>query len=540
MLAFALLTLVFGLVLAQSLAGASLEQIRGNWGEHRCVPLAMLAAAWLKPSQDPRSPAAFAAENFSFCVRRVAGTALATAMQPLMQLLVVMADATAGALATVMSLRATAANMARFLNEAVDLFRRRFAATLFELRRTFTRLLDAMGRAQAVALSAVFAGMAGIASIVNGFQFLLKVAFIALMLLVSLVILLFFVLAPSLPLILLVVGIIVSAGVAGTEGMNDAFCVDGRAWLLLAEGKGKPLTEAVVGDVLADGGVVTGVLRFPVASPEAAHSLPLFHLQGVLVSGSHLVVGGDGSSLAPVADHPAAVRCALPPQTLRELVCLQTSTRRMVVAAAPGAPPLHLADWEEVPEGDDATLAAWEAAVAALLRAEVGAAPLAHEGDGALPPTTPICVAGGGVLPLATIVPGMWVADGADFTEVVGTVEVEAAAACGEGRSPVHLRGGLLATPATWVYGPGGRVARAGALAVAASSGAAALPGGLVVWRSLVTRSGSFTVGAAREVRVRDFTEVGLHRLQAVEEEVVLREGGCRPPNPPARLTSRG
>jgi hypothetical protein len=349
---FILLTLALFLGFARIVVGFEAQAIMSQWAKYRCMPSVMFWASLFKPVGEPRSDMQFTTENFSFCSAEIAKGVMVSALKPVMDVVVKMIETSISSLSYVMNLRSLSSNLFHGLERIFDVFGRRFNLTVHELRKSFLKQFNILQKAEAIATSSVFAGLSMISGIMNAFRLMIIISIVILVILVVLVIFLFYLLSPVMGLIILALSIIGGTAFAGaTGGMSDAFtCFAPDTPILMRNGTRKPIHSIVVGDELADGATVTATLKF--ASTEK-----LYELDGIVVSGSHIIYKGDSASF--VSDSPDAVPTTATPETI---YCLNTTTRRISVAGLTGT---HIfADWEELDEED---MAAWSATVSKLL-----------------------------------------------------------------------------------------------------------------------------------------------------------------------------
>jgi hypothetical protein len=77
------LSSIFGIILLQS----SVEEIIQQWSERRCDFEIMVTAQLYKPKDDSRTSGEFAADNFTFCVKKTFKQIITTALIPIFMLI---------------------------------------------------------------------------------------------------------------------------------------------------------------------------------------------------------------------------------------------------------------------------------------------------------------------------------------------------------------------------------------------------------------------------------------------------------------------
>lgn len=340
MLGAIVMTLALTAGLAFLIASTDIEAIKGNWDTRRCEVPIQLSAYLFKPDADPRTPSQFASDNFAFCTKEVVNSVLQIAFAPLYAVAGQQTNAVAGMQGPLNSVRSMLTNAKNTFSKYMDKQYRQFSVLTVLATKTWQHLLFAMGRVQAMVLSVVYIGLSLSATVQMTLQFILKVISIFIGILAAMIILLFFVLFPFMPMILSMIVVLTSVGLA-SAGMAGAFCIDPEARIQLADGSVKALKDIKLGDKLqsmthSDGtNRVEGVLRVD------ATSEPLVVLNGVLLSKSHRVYHDKKWILA--YQHPDAIATT---RVLPELICLNTTEHSVPVVGLHGC--IYAGDWEEV------------------------------------------------------------------------------------------------------------------------------------------------------------------------------------------------
>lgn len=348
-----LLTITLTGLFTYILVSADIEGIKQDWPNRRCELPVMMMAGLLKPTNSSQSGMEFAKDNFSFCTRQIIQTTLKTVFAPFYAILGQQVNVLGTMSGPMNSLRGSLGNSMRIFEKFLDKLYRKFQLISASVLQTWSHLLFAMGRIQAIAYSIVYFGLSINVLIQNTIDFMYKAIAVFLGIMVALIILLFFVLFPFIPLILSVITIL-AAGVAGVvsiegiSGMAGAFCIDPSAKIRMASGQWKALYNIKIGDKLysetKEKNIVTGIMDVD------SSDIPLVIIKNVKMSGSHRVLYDDSWILAK--DHPEAKDAET---KLPRLVCLNTTLHSVPVITKSGL--LHVGDWEEV--SDEAGRKAW-------------------------------------------------------------------------------------------------------------------------------------------------------------------------------------
>ncbi len=485
---FAGLSLTFGLMRR--------EEIKSNWSQYRGDLLYMFAAPLFKPDDDKRSRFEFATDNFREVVKSNMTKLFGILLAPVFQIFKLLMNATGQSLQGIFNTRSILSKMWNKFNEMIDIFMRRFYEMFHRLRVTFVGLNHAMSKAMGAAVGSIYSGLSLMNAIFSTMDLVITVCMgIAL----SLVPVMLFTPWAILPFLGIIVPTIMFAKDSGYKGdldfLIDVFCFDGNTVVLTAKGP-QPIKDVAIGTELAHGkGTVTGRMEFSV------HTADLYELQGVKVTGSHIVFDAAGKPMF-VYEHPAARK--LPPAIVT-LYSLTTSSRRIPIQSATGH--LMFADWEELAD-DDTQLKEWNAHVFQALNGfkPASQSSVAYNSEAVFHPNQKVKMADHTYESLRNIRPGDRVCDAVGQpTRVRGIVSMSTSevTATVEGKfsAGVWIRGrdGIWAQPtATTTPSPKNQQ-----------------------WLSLVTDAGTFIVDGVGAVR--DFTDVGSEHIHQTYDWVLRK-----------------
>jgi hypothetical protein len=340
--------------LAAMLVSADLEQIKQNWSTRRCDLPVMIMGTLFKPESFKGTASEFSSENMNFCVRQIAKGVMITLLAPVTALL--------GNQSSILGVLDTSLNMMRTLlsnamssfGKLIDPFYRRFMLIGGNFRIIFQQFLSAMNRVFAISISQLLMGISAFVGMQNMVSFIIKVVMIIMGIIIAIFILLFFVLIPFLPMILTVIGILASVGLA--VGGTEVFCFAPQTEVLLINGLTKPIAQIQVGDKLAHGATVEGILLTTRNS-----NIPMYNYKGIFVSGSHIV--WENKQWTPVASSEKGLQVSYDGERLYSL----RTTSREIFAKNLNGDIILFKDWEEIPEGDERTDSEWDILVQHLL-----------------------------------------------------------------------------------------------------------------------------------------------------------------------------
>jgi hypothetical protein len=245
-----------------------------------------------------------------------------------------------------------------FLSFLQPIFKR-FNALTYQIGIIMQKLKSSFQKTNASLLSGVFIGIGAMKAIQNTIKFVIKVVLIICAIMLAIIIILFFILFPFIPILIMpvIVAIIAIGGVLGAQAAENqgVFCFTGDTPILLADGSTKPIQEIVLGDALANGSLVEGFFTFD------GLQTPLFVIEGIRVSGSHLVQFEKGWHSVDEDSRALPIK-----ERASFLYCLNTSNQIIPVQTSKG-PTLLFRDWEEIDARDSIGKKGWNQLVSSLL-----------------------------------------------------------------------------------------------------------------------------------------------------------------------------
>lgn len=342
-----------GLVFAQT----DRQAVMAHWDTRRCDLSVILGSHLYKPADDKRSATAFATENLKFCTNKIIEEVMTKAMNPFLALLGQQFEFLGVIQEVIANVKGMIAKFFRSFSRIFGGVYQRFIAIGFNFRKTFVLFMTAMNRVFGMTIASLYSGMSILVTVQNLVDAVLKIIFIVLAVFLGIVIILFLAFFPVIPVILTTVSVLVAgaaAGVAsagGAEGMASVFCFAPKT--MIQTGRGAiTMEDLVLGDILADGGCIEGILRVNGSATD------IYTIKGVHVSGDHLVFYEPLAKWILVKEHPEA-RLEIKREPV--LICLNTSTREIPLSG------LRFRDWEEIPAGDHETQVAWNTLISEML-----------------------------------------------------------------------------------------------------------------------------------------------------------------------------
>lgn len=503
-------TLVLSIGLGGAVAAAYRVNLTENWDEKRCDPYVVAMAGFLKPYADPRTPSQFARDNWNFCQKQYVQRALSVAAEVPKRVAAV-AEGSVGTVGGIVSVVADVFyDLWKVCYQMYASFMERMKGVAKLFRNFIVNLHSIVDKMNAAILAMVYGLISLILTIVNSVQVTLIVTIIVIGIILILQILLFFLFMPISSLILTITAIVATTVVAviatiAAVFVNEMFasnsCFVTGTPVLMQTGISKPIEEVRVGDILRDGGVVTAFHEF-------WSDDPVYDIHGIGVTGDHLIV--DCDRLIPVSEHRNAVRRPDSWWPGQRLWCLTTTTRRIPCNVA-----ATFADWEEIPEGDEAALNAWHSAVWHTLNKSEDVAPsLPSEDESGLTADTLVVCRDWLGRRIHRRIADIRVGDRVCSSETETTAVVGVVTAMGDLESDAIILPGLRGRvrAGTWIFNN-----PVWELAAATFPEVDEHP---VRWYHLYTKAGSFMLEGGW--MIRDASDVGLKGLKELVDSVVL------------------
>lgn len=262
----------------------NMKEVAENFPRYRCNPAFMPFAANF--GYDPK-------ENFNYCVNTVLQKQAAEYFGPIYGLLGGFTDIVRLIVDVTLGIRKLFSNFLLGINGFIGNVRDRIQGLLFQIRLSFMKLNNLMGRVYGTMYSVVWMGTAAMTA---GFN------------------------------------------IADNDLVNFLFefCFDPETPVRMTDGSWKAIRDVVVGDRLAPihgkTPVVTSTFRFD------GHRTPMVTLDGVKLSAEHYVYGPSGTWIT-AASHPRAT----PVESIPELICLNVTNHAFSV----GRSGLIVADYDE-------------------------------------------------------------------------------------------------------------------------------------------------------------------------------------------------
>ena len=366
--------LTSGLIFALGLTILGLERngVMNNWDNRRCDLPVMMTAMFFKPDSDPRESTKFAQDNFNFCMKSYIDKFMNLLMAPVNAIFGKQVNMAGSAMDIINTIRTIAATMYTEFSKYLNKFFGEFNRSVYEISRIIQYLRMAMQRANAMAVSMLYTGITMFRGMINSIQFIIKVILIICGIMLAIIIILIFVLFPFIPMILAVLGSIVAAvlslttiigGSLAVEAQNDmgGFCFSETCEIIVKDNDRyirKSVKDIKIGDELDNNcGKVTAIILM------SGKDVELYSINGIIVSGSHLVFGLDNQWKSVSTDE----RAIKVNNISNILYCFNTTTHTIPVFSPEIKAPIMFRDWEEFDENDQLGEYTWTYTILKML-----------------------------------------------------------------------------------------------------------------------------------------------------------------------------
>lgn len=369
---FLLLLLFFVGLTGYLISQLERNKVTRHWDKRRCDFTVMLAARFFKPPEDPRTPGAFASDNFDFCVKKHSESFLSLLMAPITWLMGKQVSLTGSAMGAMNVIRDITNRITSAFASYLSSYTQKLTASMVELRRIVIYLRQAVQRMMAMAVSTIYMGMTLFRGMISSFQTIIRVILIICAIMIAVIILLWFILLPVIPFILTTLtavvalvgalSVVMSASLASqAESQKGGFCFSETTPIHVQRGTESmtiPIRDVKIGDRLEDGSEVT--MKMEVVSDTADG----YEVEGIHVAGDHRILGSNGWCL--VREDPRARPLPFSSMGSPHVFCLNTTSHVIPLRGQKGTI-YHFRDWEEFEEEDTDGHRRWREGVMRVL-----------------------------------------------------------------------------------------------------------------------------------------------------------------------------
>jgi hypothetical protein len=331
-------TVLFTVFFAFSMVYADRPTVMANWAKERCRLPVMASAFLYKPSDYQGSALQFSQDNYNYCMKSYARTAMNVAAQPALNVIKSQTEATGTVQKLQNSVRNMLGNVQGSFTDLMGQFYNRYSAGRGQASRIFQYLRSGMYRIQGVIGAVIYTAISLYASMMNTIELIIYVIMI-IMLILAVLFMFFFTAIPLYVFIGLITSTMVVISLMGFGHLiGGSACFADGTKVIDANGNIINIEDLTEGTKLLGGGIVEGMFVFD------GNNTPLYNLYGIYVSETHLVFNDNTKTYMEVINHKDA---RLTDKRAKFIYCPIISSRNLTIK---GDNDKHVvfSDWEEV------------------------------------------------------------------------------------------------------------------------------------------------------------------------------------------------
>ena len=335
-----------------------LGPIKADWANRRCDPSVMPFAGVIN-SESGKSTLQYTADNFTGCVQNVVGDISSYTLAPMYYVMNTLVSSFDQATQSMQNMRATFSNARENTQNLGEEVMGRSLNVTMPIVHLTTYVKDTLNKAAGAVAASVYTLFGGYLSAISFFWFVIELVnnvmyILAATIMTLLAIAWFFPAAFGIAFSLMVVMFLVYIPWAiVTAIMNSMFdqmgipspppvpsgssCFSGDTQISSKDGPPIRMDQVRVNDVLADGSIVTAIMKSTAANQE------VYQLDGVIVTGRHKVMYAN-TRWINVCDHPRSVLL----EDFRDeyVYCIGTDSKEIAIGD-------HVfSDWDEITDRD--------------------------------------------------------------------------------------------------------------------------------------------------------------------------------------------
>lgn len=334
----------------------NIQPIKDDWINQRCKPNIIPLAGFINKPID-QTITEYTSDNFTFCVQGILKNITGYALEPIQFVTNTFQSIFDGMKEEINSIRNMINNVRTAMQETAQEILGRILNMLIPLQQMIIAFKDIMGKVQGTLTAGLFTSLgvyltlkSALGAVVNLIITILIILLAMILPLVAMPItypaavpLIAIFVAISVPLTIILVTLTETLGIKPNNPI-PSFCFDKNTLIDMYDGSKKSISEIVVGEKLKNGDIVTATLKFP------ANNVDMYNLNGVIVSGSHIIkyVKNDiynQVNWIPVRAHPE--RKPIHEYLEPYIYCMNTSSKEIIINN------LTFSDWDELYKTED-------------------------------------------------------------------------------------------------------------------------------------------------------------------------------------------
>lgn len=330
------LIIVFSCATAYFYVLGHLQPIKADWPRNRCNPAYIPFAGLINPPENG-SAMDYTGENFEYCTQNILKEITGYFLAPFYYLMSVIRETIDEMGKAANAIRQEFDNIRNALANITAQIMARVENAIVPLTKMVITTRDLFAKTAGVIMTGLYTFMTAYMGLNSIFAIIIDGILAGLVILAILIIPLWFIPFIGPPLAIADTAVFVAIlslfitfkvflsevmGIASGDAPPIPACFAKDTSIVMKDGKIRTIKEINIGDVLVDGGVITGIMKM------SSRGQDVYDIDGVRVTGRHRVFHSK-LGLIQVASHPAAIRV----YDFREeyVYCVNTSTKRLII-----------------------------------------------------------------------------------------------------------------------------------------------------------------------------------------------------------------
>lgn len=364
-LVFVLVTIVVILVFVGCKVVRVKEQLAKNWVAERCKPMNLPFAGWINAPKGT-SAVQYTKDNFHYCLNQILQESSSTALQPYQYMLSSLTQIFGKMGESLNQTREASASLRNGIGSFASNVMGRLLNIVIPIQTMFIALMDTFQKIQGVMTASLYTMMGSYNTLQSLMGAIIELIIKLLVVMAALIVGLWaspvtFPAAASMSAVFVSISVPLAIIVAFMSQvlhvktgakipkLPKMRCFDPYTPIPLLHNQRQYMKDIKPGTVLADGSYVTATMKV------TAKDLPMFQLNGTIVSGNHMVYYKPMHGLADhdanaaagrwisVSDHPLAKPIPMVDYKEAYVYCLNTSNKQIQLGDG-----LVYADWDEL------------------------------------------------------------------------------------------------------------------------------------------------------------------------------------------------
>jgi hypothetical protein len=328
----------------------NLEPVRQNWPKHRCNPVYMPFAGYIMKPKDT-SWVKFAGNNATFCINEIFTNIVSNFTNPIKFILYPILGMWKIILSVLQSIRKMFKSIRDKMTMVVKNIMNRVASFIIVMQQIIISMRDLFAKAQGVAAAGLYTVLGSYYTLKSALGAILELVVIFLIAMAAMIVgfwlmpwtwwiaasMTVMFVAISVPLIIMTVWLSKIMNIKGSSPPGKpgrSSCFVGNTPIMLKNGETVNISSIKVGDILKDGGLVTG--RFKLQKTDTDEIGQIYSTQ---VTGNHYVF--HNGAWIKSREHPD-YNILLDSSDVHNLYCLNVSTKKIHIGN------LVFSDWDDM------------------------------------------------------------------------------------------------------------------------------------------------------------------------------------------------